>query len=195
MTLKSENGKVIINWNTECEIDNLGFNIYRSQFDTLNFVKLNDILIQGAGNSSEANNYSYADENIIPENTYYYKLEDISTTGQSKIHKIVSIYINKLNDNNLANNYKLFPAYPNPCNPSTTIQYNIPAKCFVNLKIYDIKGNLIKIITNENKSAGQYKIEWHGLDSNNNQVGNGLYFFNLTTSTGFTQTQRIVLLK
>jgi len=79
--------------------------------------------------------------------------------------------------------------YPNPFNPSTSIQYTISNRQFVSLKVYDVLGNDIVTLANEEKAAGTYAVEFNaaGLPS-------GVYFYQLKTE-GFFETKMMLLLK
>ena len=76
--------RVIINWTTESELNNAGFNILRSTSRTENFRPVNAKLIQGAGTTSERNTYQFIDKTVLaakPDVAYYYRLEDIDFAG------------------------------------------------------------------------------------------------------------------
>lgn len=73
-------------------------------------------------------------------------------------------------------NFKIYENYPNPFNPSTKIKYQIPEAGFVSLKIYDVLGNEIATIVNEEKLAGEYEVEF-GI--NNTELSGGIYFYQL----------------
>ena len=93
---------------------------------------------------------------------------------------------------NLSNglsNYTLHQNYPNPFNPSTIISYSIPQGSFVSLKVYDLLGNEIATLVDEEKHAGSYEVEFVvvGLPS-------GIYFYKLIAN-GFTQTKKMILIK
>ena len=79
--------------------------------------------------------------------------------------------------------------YPNPFNPITTISWEIPADGFVSLKVYDLLGNLVANLINENKPAGPYETVF-----NANQLASGIYFYKLETGD-FSQTKKMILLK
>ncbi len=83
-------GQVIIQWTTESEIDNAGFNLYRSQTENGNYSKINTSLIPAQGSTTQGANYEFTDTNVQNRKTYYYKLEDIDLTGKSKMHGPVS---------------------------------------------------------------------------------------------------------
>ena len=72
---------VQIQWTTESELDNAGFNIYRSTTKNGHFVRVNPKLIKGAGSIGEQNDYSWIDETAKPGVEYYYRIEDISFSG------------------------------------------------------------------------------------------------------------------
>ena len=96
--------------------------------------------------------------------------------------------------------YYLHQNYPNPFNPITKIKYEIPlsppllkgeseAGGFVNLKVYDVLGNEITTLVNEEKPAGIYEVEFDGVN-----LSNGVYFYQLTAGS-FVETKKMVLLK
>ena len=90
--------------------------------------------------------------------------------------------------------YNLEQNYPNPFNPETVISYQIPQSGQTKLTIYNQLGQVMRILVNDVKSAGQYKILWNGLDQNGNQVANGVYFYRLDSNV-FTQTRKMVLMR
>ena len=89
----------------------------------------------------------------------------------------------------------ILASYPNPFNPEITINYfNSKADASSSLKIYNIKGQLVKNISNLNRSKGVQSVVWNGNDNGNNQVATGTYFVVLKSS-GVTSTNKILLLK
>jgi hypothetical protein len=116
-------------------------------------------------------------------------------------------------NNNLLANFTLLQNYPNPFNPSTKIKYSVPMNPpsspftkggsgdsrggFVTLKVYDILGNEIETLVNEEKPAGTYEITWYA-----EQLSSGVYFYQFRAvdpSTGsgqaFIETRKMLLLK
>ena len=85
--------------------------------------------------------------------------------------------------------YNLSQNYPNPFNPSTTISYSIPAKSQVTLRVYDILGSEIKMLVNEEKTAGTYKINF-----NASNLSSGIYFYKLQTDN-YVKCKKMILLK
>jgi hypothetical protein len=93
--------------------------------------------------------------------------------------------------------YKLNQNFPNPFNPSTTIRYSIPSVIasetkqsqFVSLKVYDVLGNEIAILVNEEKPSGSYEVEFSA-----SNLPSGTYFYQLRTGS-FVETKKMILLK
>jgi len=81
---------VKLKWRTESEVGNIGFNIYRSETKDGKFIKLNDKLIPGAGNSAMPNDYYFTDKTAIKGKQYYYYLEDVSVDGLRQKSSIIS---------------------------------------------------------------------------------------------------------
>ena len=82
--------KVIIQWSTEAEIDNAGFNLYRAESEDGEYIKINDSLIPAQGSSTQGTSYEYVDNGLQNRKTYFYKLEDIDFNGTSTMHGPVS---------------------------------------------------------------------------------------------------------
>ncbi len=84
--------------------------------------------------------------------------------------------------------------YPNPFNPTTTISYILPTKGQTELSIYNIKGQHVRTLINENQIAGQHSVTWNGKDDNNNAVASGVYFAMISMNNA-TVNRKMVLLK
>lgn len=85
--------------------------------------------------------------------------------------------------------------YPNPFNPETTIEYQLPVASEVTVAIFDIQGRLIQtLVQNQFESAGNHTINWNGCDMNGNAVASGVYFYQLQ-SAEMNQTKRCLLMK
>ena len=84
--------------------------------------------------------------------------------------------------------------YPNPFNPETTISFSIKNNEHVRLSIYNIRGQLVKTLINDDLNAGEHFVVWDGNDYNNLTVSSGLYFYRIETNT-FNDVKRMVLLK
>ena len=78
----TDTGAVVINWATESEVDNAGFNILRSETKTGEFKVITAQLIPGAGTTAERNTYTWTDTTAKPNVVYYYQIEDVSLDGE-----------------------------------------------------------------------------------------------------------------
>ena len=78
---KSVNDAVVISWTTESELNNAGFNIFRSTSRTKNFQRINVRLIEGAGTTGERTQYQFIDKSAKSDVAYYYRLEDVDLSG------------------------------------------------------------------------------------------------------------------
>ena len=84
------NRVVALVWSTKSEIDNAGFNLYRSEAEDGEYVQLNDALISAEGSATQGASYKFIDTDVQNRKTYYYKLEDIDLNGISTMHGPVS---------------------------------------------------------------------------------------------------------
>jgi len=171
-------GIVTLNWFTESELDNLGFNIYRNTNANDQFSKINDQLIPGAGNSSSKHEYEYVDNDVKNGITYWYKLEDVDFGGNTKLNGPVSA---TPVERGVSKAFRLYPNYPNPFNPVTTISYDLPEDGYVELVIYNMLGEKVVTLIRSNQAAGSYMLNWDGTNQNGELVTSGLYFLKIAS--------------
>ena len=112
---------------------------------------------------------------FAPDSGYFEAIFDTATT------------INSFNNPNII--FKIYQNKPNPFNPTTTINYQIPQSGFVSLKIYDILGKEIATLVNEEKSTGSYEVKFDG-----SKLPTGIYFCTIKVGN-FIQTKKMMLLK
>ena len=115
----------------------------------------------------------YSDEHLFLDVNFYAGMVDIS------------------NDFIKPNQFLLFPAYPNPFNPVTTIRFNIPIETqnTTSLQLFDVKGRPVESLVNRVLQAGQHEIEWSA-----SGMPSGVYFAELV-SGNYRQVQKLVLMK
>jgi carboxypeptidase T len=88
--------------------------------------------------------------------------------------------------------------YPNPFNPTTTFSYNLASESEVSLTLFNIKGQKIKTLVNENQTAGNHQVIWDGTDDNGKKVSTGIYFSHCDVNNGesdYTSVKKVLLLK
>jgi hypothetical protein len=89
--------KIEIEWQTETEIETAGFNIYRSESENGEFVRINDQLIPSQSDAVSGAAYTFVDDNVERGKTYYYRLEDIEYDNSTQQHEILTGEVAGLN--------------------------------------------------------------------------------------------------
>lgn len=84
--------------------------------------------------------------------------------------------------------------YPNPFNPSTTIAYSLPNDGLIELRIFNVRGQLVKTLVDGEQLAGSYEMVWNGRDNNKKSVSSGIYFYKLSTKDK-TIMKKMLMLK
>ena len=92
-TAEAKSNKVVLKWQTGTEIDNIGFNILRSESESDGYVKINKKIIPAKGSATKGAGYNFADEKVKAGKIYYYKLEDIDSKTGSTLHGPKSVKI------------------------------------------------------------------------------------------------------
>jgi len=97
-------------------------------------------------------------------------------------------------------NFYLYQNYPNPFNPETTIKYQIPKASKVKLEIFNVLGQKVKTLVDEQKEAGSYQTKWNGLNELDKQLSTGIYFYRLSVeafdgSQHFVKNKKMLLIR
>lgn len=184
-TANVENNSVYLNWQTASELNNSGFDIERCQIGSdgnrSEWIKLG--FIQGKGNSTELNSYSYIDGSAKSVGTYVYRLKQIDYDGTFEYSHEVEIDVNK------PVQYELSQNYPNPFNPTTTISFSVPENSHVSLRVFDVLGNEVTTLLDEQVSTGRHEVNF---DAGN--LASGVYYYTLQAGN-FTSTKKLMLMK
>jgi len=180
------NGEVELNWVTESEIENQGFIIERRQKDEpwqelASF--LTHTALRGQGTVTFSTEYNYIDKLVYRGNSYEYRLGDVDYDGVITYHATELIRIESLDKTGSPDLFTVKPAYPNPFNPSTLIEYRLPEDGYVTVEIYDILGYKINSLVNENKTAGWNTINWNGTNDKGTFVPAGMYLGVINSKT------------
>lgn len=192
---------VKLTWATESETDNLGFALYRSEGK--GFVKIasydsHEELKSKNPNASFVQNYEFSDETVEFGKTYTYQLADIDFGNVKTLHENFERTVTVLRNNEkLATNfdYELKQNFPNPFNPTTQIKFSLKKESVTQLKIYNILGQLVQTLISEKLKEGNHSIQWNGTDELGKQVASGIYYYKISTESGFSQTKKMILLK
>lgn len=180
-------------WSTCSEINNKGFEVERRAYNSVsgNYENWNNIaFIPGNGTTSEQHSYSYND---IRLNTgkYQYRLKQVDFNGNYEYHNLTSP-----NDVVIGNpkNAELFQNYPNPSNPSSKVDFQIPFSGKVSLKVYDMTGKEVATLLENELETGFYTAEFNG-----SNLASGVYFYRIIAKSAngdsFTKTMKLILIK
>jgi len=128
---------------------------------------------------------------VTPDKSVLYTLT--LPTGQYSYRSVryntTDVATNTLSDNNSVSNYKLSQNYPNPFNPATRINFALPKSGFVTLKVYNLIGQEVASLVNEEKNVGTYSV-----DFNASNLTSGIYFYKVSVN-GFSEVKKMMLIK
>ncbi len=172
-------GFVTLNWATASETNNKVFEIQRksenSEYVTIGYV-------DGAGTTTEKQDYSYTDR-TVKTGTYSYRLKQIDFDGRYEYSPEVEV------DVKAPLSFELQQNYPNPFNPTTNIKYNIPTASNVKLSVFNTVGEEVAVLVNGFVPEGRYEVTFDA-----SSLPSGLYICKLQ-SGNLVQTTKMMLLK
>lgn len=180
---------VKLEWSTMGEINNAGFEIHRQSIDKngnlSSWVKAG--FIEGSGTTLEQKFYNFTD--VKPGNgKFNYRLKQIDLNGNYEIFNAAyAIDIGK------PVNFDLSQNYPNPSNPVSKIDYQLPVEASVNISVYDLTGRLVSTLINSKMDAGYYTATFDGTN-----IASGIYIYRIMVTgneLSFTSVKKLVLVK
>ncbi len=179
------NGSSLLEWTTQSESNNLGWNIYRSETVLEDAVQINGHFIDGAGTSTEPTDYEFFDEQeLVVNNTYWYWLESVGFSGETEIYSPISLTIPEPGENPDVPDLTITNVnnYPNPFSNATTISFDITAENTESIKvsIYNMKGQMITSVS-VTLNGIEGSVSWDGKDTNGNEVTSGVYTYIIKT--------------
>ncbi len=182
---------VTLNWITASEINNSGFEIERCETSNVKGQTWKRIgFVGGKGTSTELNTYQFTDNNLS-SGKYQYRLKQIDFDGTINYSNIVEVSVD------IPSGFSLEQNYPNPFNPTTKIKYTIPSVItsatkqsqLVSLKVYDLLGNEVATLVNEEKPAGTYEVEF-----NAGNLSSGMYIYQMKVND-FESVKKMLIMK
>jgi hypothetical protein len=177
-------GKIILKWITATETNNMEFQIEKKKAEN---EWLNIGFVLGYGTTTEPKNYSFND-NEVSNGKYEYRLKQIDFDGSYEYSQTIKVIVD------LPHYFVLYQNYPNPFNSSSVIKYSLPQSSNVVIKVFDILGNEIETLVNEEKSVGTYEVTWNATN-----LPSGVYLARIeaNSSSGKTESKviKIVVVK
>jgi len=138
-------------------------------------------------NWSDPNNFNISENQLCPP--YPDCIETYAGEQDTSSCDQVSII-----DETCPTTYKLYNAYPNPFNPTTTLHYELAKEVLVSINIFDLMGHNIKLLMNNKQSAGYHSIGWDATNNQEENVPAGMYIY-MIQAGDFRQVKKMVLLK
>ncbi len=184
---------VRLDWMTLSEINNYGFEVQRSPENENAYNTLPNSFIPGHGTTNEPQHYSFTDINVLP-GQWYYRLKQIDLDGT--VHYSDGVTINTLtgvSGSQLPDKFGLSQNYPDPFNPSTTIQYLLPQAAQVTLKIYNVLGQEVATLIDGVEAPGYKSAVWHA-----SNIASGVYFYRIVATSGqttFVDVRKMLVMK
>ena len=184
------NGKVILDWATATELNNMGFEIQRS-IDNNIFVTVG--FVEGNGTATTNHNYTFTDEGIAGK--VYYRLKQVDYNGTYSYSNVIEVSGVTVSTIQLEQNY------PNPFNPATTIKYQLGNDGFVNLKIFNALGEEVAELVNQYQKAGSYSVTFDASHSGTSEsfrlarnLSSGVYVYQLTAGE-YKENRKMLMIK
>jgi hypothetical protein len=140
-------------------------------------------IIEGAANSFSCNDHS-----VIGGRTYWYKIVLTNLSYQEEYGPIEALV------EAVPTVYRVSQSYPNPFNPSCTIQYELPRAGMTSLRVFDVSGSLVRTLVDGWKETGIYAAIWDGRAHDGSKVPSGIYFYEFRAGD-FAVTRKMVLLR
>jgi hypothetical protein len=192
-TAMLEFGAVRLKWETASEINHAGFNVLRSTEKEGAYEKANQEFIAAKGKENKGAAYEYLD---FPSaaGVYFFKLEDVSLDGRSNTSEPIAVELvtGVLTRRPPPKDFELLQNYPNPFNPQTTVEFGIPQSGQVQVAIYNVRGELVRCLVNDQLPAGTYLMIWDGLDFSGMRAPSGMYVYRMV-SGDFIASKKLTL--
>jgi len=175
------NTSVDLTWKTLEEINNSGFEVERKTAESQSWQKVG--FVEGHGTTSISYIYNFTDRNLS-SGVYNYRLKQIDYNGNFEYHNLSSEVVI-----GTPVSFALSQNFPNPFNPETKINFQIPTDGFVSLKVFDNSGKEVATLVNQSMTAG-----FHTTNFNASTLSSGVYFYRLETQ-GFVKVMKMALVK
>jgi hypothetical protein len=153
------------------------------------------LFIEGVETSYIQDN-NYTDDNLEYNIEYFYRVAaNIGFwTDYSNVASVIIENVSIIGNNDIPIVYKVHQSHPNPFNPVTTLQYDLPEDGFVNITVYDMMGRQINTLVSGQQNAGYKSIQWNATNNTGQPVSAGVYLYSIEAGE-FRQVRKMVLLK
>ncbi|MBN2413949.1 T9SS type A sorting domain-containing protein [candidate division KSB1 bacterium] len=166
-----------LTWDESIDADFKYFTVYRSMSKNFNPANAEAI--------AKISETRYVDATIEAGKTYYYKVTATDFAGNEGLgsSEVTVIVMGIYSENAIPTEFILNQNYPNPFNPSTVIRFGLPGVQQVTVKIYDIRGSLVRTLAQGRFSAGYHNLTWDGRDESGQLVSAGTYIYQIVSAS------------
>ena len=182
----SQGRTVVLNWSTKTEKNSDRFEVERSLVTNGTWTTVGSVKAAVLSNSTK--NYSYSDAKL-QSGKYQYRLKMVDNDGSFSYSSVEAAEVAVPKDFTVSQNY------PNPFNPSTKIDYQVPVDAKVIMEVYNIAGQKVMELVNQEQSAGYYTVDFGA-----SKLSSGVYIYRLVasdkaTGNNFSSIKKMMLLK
>ncbi len=187
---------VMLKWTTQSETNVSGYYIFRNNTNDMGTaIRINSFI--EATNTATETDYSFTDNEVNENTTWYYWLQHIDLNGESGFHGPISVTLS--NNNNdippvIPITTQLSSIYSNPFSDKAIISYALAKTERVTIAVYNTKGIKVRNLVSESHNTGTWRTSWNGRDDNGQQCSNGIYFIKMIAGK-YTSTRKAVLTK
>ena len=185
---------VELTWDAVAHDSLVGYNVFRSRWQNGQYVKLN---------AQPITSTNFVDLAVLDTNVYWYFVEaafaganwtavsGASTKDSGRVRTITGV---SEDADRVPREFFLSQNYPNPFNPATSISYGLPSYSHVKIEIFNMLGQRVKILVNQEQGAGYKRVVWDGRDASGEAVASGVYLYRLRAGEK-ESTMKMLMLK
>ncbi|MBC7187923.1 MAG: T9SS type A sorting domain-containing protein, partial [Calditrichaeota bacterium] len=179
-----DRGEVHLSWVTEPEASLLGFEVHRS-IDGLHFASVG--FVPAHRSDAPSHVYRFTDTPAV-SGTYYYRLAQKDADGSLTCSGWLEVVVSPPRESRLLQNH------PNPFNAQTEVRFQLAQPCHVVLTVWNVQGQQIRKLLEEERAAGYHTIHWDGKNEGGLAVASGVYLLRMKAGT-VTETRRLLLMR
>ncbi|NIW45452.1 MAG: T9SS type A sorting domain-containing protein, partial [Gammaproteobacteria bacterium] len=210
------NPQVFANSNTQCgmSIDNLAPNVPGNFASMVNDIGGGNFTVELSWDRNKDEDFRYyslykdgqlleqltdtafVDSNVAQNQTVEYDLTATDFAGNESDPAELTVVVTGIGDdpNAIPTEFALDQNFPNPFNPTTTLQYALKENARVKLQIYNVLGQLVKTLIDENQTAGYKEVVWDGTNNQGLKVPSGIYIYRIKAND-FVESRKMILMK
>lgn len=175
-----------LSWRSESECGSYCWRLYRSSLSENSYQRIAEV--PAAGHSTRPLEYHYLDR---AQGCFIYKLCEVDISGEEALVATISC----CNSNVIKpTDFCLDVSRPNPMRSQTVIRYQLPRDADINIKVYNLSGQLVRVLVEGRMDSGIHQVTWDGRDERGKKVSAGVYLYRMTVD-GFSDAKKMVVIQ